>query len=373
MDKNFPRDLLLQPVGERINYFKKKSVAHPTLVNSYINLMEKVEVVEEGKVLLVYGPSGVGKTTLFAKVKNEYLQRYHDEMVKDKGLIPVLAIEAFANEDGKFDWINFYTEALEELKDILIDEKRLPLNELGVELPNNPNEKTKRKLRKSLENAIKCRKVKVILIDEAQHLTKVGNSKGLRNHMDSIKSLAAKFNVPIILFGTYELLSFRNLNGQLGRRTMEVHFPRYNSEEQRDIDAFKNVLWFFQKAFPLQQEPNLVDEWKYFYRLTIGCVGTLKDWLDNTYDYIMENNVETKILKIRDFKKFEPTIDQAYIMAKEITSGEKSLTEKRKEKEGKLDALLKLDQLDDIEVKKKNGNKRPGERKSKRDKTGTDL
>ncbi|WP_108671563.1 TniB family NTP-binding protein [Peribacillus acanthi] len=372
MDKNFPKEILFQSVDDRINYFKKKSVAHPTLVNSYNDLMDKIEVADK-KVLLVYGPSGVGKSTLFKKVRNEYLRRYDEEMKKDLGLIPILAVEAFANEDGKFDWINFYSESLDELGDILIDQKRLPLNEIGVEVPNNPNEKTKRKLRKALENAIRCRKVKIILIDEAQHMTKVGTSKGLRNHMDAIKSLASKFGIPIILFGTYELQSFRNINGQLGRRTNDIHFPRYNSQKKEDMDAFKNVLWVFQKAFPLHQEPNLTDEWKYFYKHTIGCVGTLRDWLYDTYHYKMKSDEGTKTLTISDFIKFEPTIDQAYTMALEITTGENNLTEKRDEKERKLDAWLKLDQEDEEEKPKKNTNRKPGERKPKRDKTGTDF
>jgi archaellum biogenesis ATPase FlaH len=372
MDKNFPKEILFQSVDERINYFKEKSVAHPFLVNAYKDLKDLVEVTEKGKVILLYGPSGVGKSTIFKKVRNEFLCLYHEDMMKDKGMIPVLAVEAFANEDGKFDWINFYSEALEELQDILIDEKRIPLHELGVGVPTNPNQKTKRKLRKALENAIKCRKVKVILIDEAQHMTKVGNADGLRNHMDAIKSLASKFEVPIILFGTYELQSFRNISGQLGRRTNEIHFPRYNSERKQEIEAFKNVLWFFQKAFPLHQEPNLIDEWKYFYKHTIGCIGTLKDWLYDTYHYKMKFNMETKTLNISDFEKFEPTIDQAYTMAMEITAGENNLTEKRSEKERMLDSWLKLDQEDEEEVPKKNTNKKPGERKSKRDKTGTD-
>lgn len=373
MDRGFPKELLLQPIDKRLKYFENKTLAHPMLVKSYKDLMDLIDVTVGGKVLLVYGPSGVGKSTLFKKVRDEYINRYHDEMTKDKGLIPVLAVEAFASEDGKFDWIHFYSEGLEELKDILIDEKRLPLSEMGVSLPTNANEKTKRKLRKALENAIKCRKIKVILIDEAQHMTKVGNSKGLRNHMDAIKSLTSKFGVSIILFGTYELLSFKNINGQLSRRTNEVHFSRYNSEFQEEINAFKNVLWSFQKAFPLHQEPTLLDEWKYFYKHTIGCVGTLRDWLYNTFSYKMRQNEETKTLTLSDFKKFEPTIDQAYTMAAEITKGESQLSAKREEKEDKLDSWLKLDEVDEKEEKKKSTNKRPGERKPKRDRTGTDL
>jgi archaellum biogenesis ATPase FlaH len=372
MDQNFPKEILFHSIEDRIQYFKEKTVAHPFLMKSYKELMDKVDVADKGKVLLVYGPSGVGKSTLFKKVKSDYLKRYEDDMKIDKGLIPVLALEAFASEDGKFDWINFYSEALEELKDILIEEKRLPLNELGVNLPNNPNQKAKRKLRKALESAIKCRKVKAIIIDEAQHMTKVGNANGLRNHMDAIKSLASKFEIPIILFGTYELLGFRNINGQLGRRTREVHFPRYSSESEEDVENFMKVLWFFQKAMPLHHDPNLIDHWKYFYKHTIGCVGTLRDWLYDTYHYMMKSNDETQTLTIEDFKKFEPTIDQAYTMAEEITRGESSLTAKRDEKEGKLDAWLKLDK-EGKEGQKKNNNKKPGVRNPGRDKTGTDI
>lgn len=379
MDNDFPKELLFQSIDDRIEFYKKKSVGHPKLVNAYKDLMDIVDVVE-GDVLLVYGPSGVGKSTLFKKVKNEYLKRYQDEMRHDKGLIPVLAVEAFAPEDGKFDWIDFYSDSLKELRDILIDEKvmpmnekRLSLNEMGISVPTNSNQKTKRKLRNALESAIKCRKVKIILIDEAQHMTKVGSSNGLRNHMDAIKSLASKFGVPIILFGTYELLNFRNKSGQLGRRTIDIHFPRYNSEIPEEVNSFKSALLSFQKAFPLYQEPNLIEEWKYFYKYTIGCIGTLRDWLYKTYRYQMNLYEDTKTLTIRDFKKFEPTIDQAYTMAEEIIKGETHLTNEREVKANKLNTLLNLEQLDENGEKNKTKNRRPGERKPTRDKTGTDL
>src|SRR5690606_7676342 len=316
---------------------------------------------------LVYGPSGVGKSTLLKKVRSEFITKFYDDMLEDKGLIPVLSLEAFAPEDGKFDWIDFYTEALRNLDEILIEEKRLPLHEIGVTVPN---EKTKRKLRHSLINAVKYRKVKVILIDEAQHMTKVANSKGLRNHMEYIKFLASIFVIPIILFGTYEILSFKNINGQLGRRTTEIHFSRYNSEKVDEIKAFKYVLLYFQKSYPLLEEPDLINEWKYFYKHTIGCVGTLKDWLNDTFNSKMKDNIETKTLVLSDFKRFEPTIDQAYVMASEITSGETQLIEQKEEKENKLNSWLKLDEKEE-NSEPKSINKRPGERKPKRDKTGT--
>jgi archaellum biogenesis ATPase FlaH len=365
----FPIELLDRTVKERVDYFKKRTVGHPNLQLAYLDLMDKIEIAGKGKVLLVYGPSGVGKSTLFRKVKEEITKQYRDEMNQDKGFFPVIGVEATSPEDGKFDWIDFYTESLHEVEEILINEKRLPNDH---QAPKNNNQRAKRALRRALENVIKYRKVKLILIDEAQHMTKAGKSETLRNHMDTIKSLASKFEIPIILFGTYELLSFRNLSGQLSRRGLDVHFPRYNAELTEEITAYKNVLGYFQVHLPLQNQPDLINNWEYFYQRTIGCVGILRDWLRNTLDYKLKKTPGATTLTLNDFKKFEPTIDQAYKMADEIISGE-DLLESQKKMEHDLNFKLGLGKVKEEVEQKKKTNKKPGVRDPKRDTTGMEY
>lgn len=365
----FPLELLDKSVEERVDYFEKRTVGHPNLQLAYLDLMDKIKISGKGKILLVYGPSGVGKSTLFRKVKEEITKQYLEDMGQDKGFIPIIGIEATSPEDGKFDWIDFYTEALQNVEEILINEKRLPNDN---QVPKNHNQRTKRALRRSLENVIKYRKVKAILIDEAQHMTKAGNSKALRNHMDTIKSLASKFEIPIILFGTYELLSFRNLSGQLSRRGIDIHFPRYNAELTEEITAFKNVIGFFQIHLPIQNQPDLINNWEYFYQRTIGCVGILRDWLRNTLDYKLKKTPDAKTITLNDFKKFEPSIDQAYQMADEIISGE-DLLESQKKMEHDLNFKLGLGKAKEEGEKKKKTNKKPGVRDPKRDTTGMEY
>src|SRR5690606_28175779 len=114
------------------------------------------------------------------------------------------------------------------------------------------------------------------MIDEAQHIARIASGKSLRNQMDTLKSLASVSMVPFVMFGTYELLKFRNLSGQLIRRGIDVHFPRYKAKLEEDRASFQSVLWTFQKHLPFKVEPKLVEHWEYFYVHSIGCVGNLK-------------------------------------------------------------------------------------------------
>mgnify|MGYP006872727802 FL=1 len=90
-------------------------------------------------------------------------------------------------------------------------------------------------------------------------MQKMASGRRLQDNMDCLKSLANLTGVMHVLFSTYELLTCRNLSGQLSRRTVDIHFPRYNSKLSEDRDVFMNVLWNFQQHLPLQEEPDLLN------------------------------------------------------------------------------------------------------------------
>jgi len=83
--------------------------------------------------------------------------------------------------------------------------------------------------------------------------------------MDAIQSMASFTETRHGLFGTYELLQFRNLSGQLSRRSIDIHFPRYKTENAEDIRDFQRVLKSFSLAMPLQETPDLEKRWDYVY------------------------------------------------------------------------------------------------------------
>jgi hypothetical protein len=94
---------------------------------------------------------------------------------------------------------------------------------------------------------------------------------------NTIKSIANLSQITHVLTGTYELMMLRHLNGQLSRRSVDIEFNRYLSDNPEHREAFINCLWTFQQHLPLPKTPELVDQWDYFYERSIGCVGVLKD------------------------------------------------------------------------------------------------
>lgn len=77
-----------------------------------------------------------------------------------------------------------------------------------------------------------------------------------------IKSIANQTKTVHVLFGTYDLLAFRNLNGQLSRRSIDVHLARYRAEDSEDSQTFINVVRSFEEALPVEDRPDLVSDWE---------------------------------------------------------------------------------------------------------------
>lgn len=295
----------------------------------------------------------------------------------NRGLIPVLAVESIPPDSGNFDWKDFYYRSLVEAEEPLIDYKEVYLEIDKLEKNSKVKEDTKTALRRSLENVLKFRKPLAFFIDEAQHITMTTSGRNLRNQINILKSLANISKVPIILTGNYDLLSYRDLNGQTIRRGNDIHVRRYKASNDKDIEAFINVLLAFQKHLPLEKEPDIIDHWDYFYSRTIGSVGILKDWFYLTYQVKSKENKNLKTLSVEDFKKYELSTDKCLKLLKEATTGEEKF-ENSNDSETLLYQKLglietgenEIEEIEDSQVKKKEKNNRPGQRKPKRDLVG---
>ncbi|MEH7459150.1 AAA family ATPase [Bacillus sp. JJ1127] len=374
MNKNIqnPEDLLNDPIEVREEYFMNRNINHPHLRTAFKDVMEKIMDSKKGKVYLVFGPTGVGKSTLFLRVKNEILSLNEAEMQRNRGIIPVVSLELPSPDNGKFNWKDFYQRILIEFNEPLIGKKTDYENPGRKSRIRNYLPNTAPELRKSLENAICYRETKVVLLDEAQHLLKTSSGKRLNDQMDSIKSIANLTGAIFVLFGTYELMNFFDLNGQLSRRTNEIHFPRYDFKNKQDVQIFRSVINTFQTQLPLKVEPDLLSNWRFLYERSVGCIGILKEWLDSCFKDALRTQAPT--ITVEMLKKHAPAPRKAHKIANEAIDGERNF-EHQEDKLNELQVLLGLSEDNDriktnTSVSKQSKNKRVGIRKPIRDKTG---
>jgi energy-coupling factor transporter ATP-binding protein EcfA2 len=325
--EGFDRELLERPWQERVDSFRRYISNHANLRAAYDQLRSAISVPIPGRIVLVYGPSGVGKTTLREGVQRRIIAEMMPELERDPGRIPIVGVKVEAPDGGNFDWKKFYKSLLVGLDDVLIDRKmsyRVP----GVGRDQDgrlsfDKSATKPDLCDAVLSAVEHRRPVAIIADEAQDLGIISSGRKLIDQMNRIKHLADTIKIPFVLAGTYDLLKFRLLNGQLSRRCVEVHFRRYRAELEADVEEFKDILNSFQKRMPLADEPDLVGRWEYFYERTLGCVGILKDWLT----FALQASLEKGNVTLRDefVEGTAPPMASCQKMLDEILEKEKDL------------------------------------------------
>ncbi|UUV23641.1 MULTISPECIES: TniB family NTP-binding protein [Lysinibacillus] len=367
-NRRFNEELLLASKEERLDYFKDYTVAHPKLEKALIELKKAIYSPDNFNVIMVVGPSGVGKSRLFEQTIRSILKDMAEDIEQDKSIIPVTGIELPNPDLGKFNWKDFYYRVLTSLNEPLIDFKIDYEQILGKKVKKKISplkSETTPELRRSLENAFLYRETKALLIDEAQHFFDVGTSVKMQKQFNSIKSLSNMANTKIVLFGTYDLNSVINLDGQLSRRVYEIHFPRYDYSNVEEMKMFKNMLFSFQKALPLEEEPNLIMIHEYIYENSIGCAGIVKDWLQRCLSEAIDNNEKT--ITLDSLARNAINTKKLLTLVKEANSGELDFIESKQDRE-ELKTLLGINgDTKETSVQKKKGNTLPGIRNPQRD------
>src|SRR5260370_15349112 len=98
----FPPELLAQPVGARQEYFEQRClISHPRLQEALEAILQSIcppgtgaSTRRPGTMVLVIGPSRVGKTTLIRLLEERLLSRSKALMGSDPSFIPFASITA---------------------------------------------------------------------------------------------------------------------------------------------------------------------------------------------------------------------------------------------------------------------------------------
>lgn len=334
-----PRPLSRQ---EKLAQFGSYTVVHPHLKQAYEEFLDAIRNPGGASLVFLFGPTGVGKTTLLRQIVKVLIEKNSTEIQNDSDYFPVTTVEAVAPESGNFDWKHYYQSILISLTEFphlnRVVKKRSRLIGIGSRQCLITSTNHLSRIREQVIASIRQRRLVALLTDEAQRFTKMSSGRKQRDALDAMQSMASMTRQTASdngtctihgLFGTYELLDFRNLSAQLSRRSIDIHFPRYQVNCAEDLFEFKRVLKSFAQNMIFTQTPELEKHWEYFYERSIGCVGILKDWLTQAYRKALDENAST--LTIQHWQPYAPSVAKCLSMAAEAVEGEKAFQEKEGE------------------------------------------
>lgn len=320
---------------KKLTQFKEYAVSHPQLALVDKLLMRAIQEPTGFAHVLIYGPSGVGKTTMIHQITKRLNGTAAARSNGSLATVPLLLLETRPPDGGAFNRADYYRTALKFLGEPFY-ERRLLVDidtEQSWEKKGRSRTKTAQfndspELRQALEETMAKRGVRAVILDEAQHLMKTGSGASggkLLDQLDWIKSMTNVTGVLHILIGTYELLNLRNLSGQASRRGLDIHFPRYLFQHEQDRQDFQGILLALLKQVPLQVEiSTLMQHWFYFYERSIGCVGVLKDWLIRAVAAALRDGADT--LTLEGLQDHALSLAQCERMAIEAVEGEQKLS-----------------------------------------------
>ncbi len=194
--ESFPRELLAQPVGARLEYFEQRCfISHPRLQEALETIIQAIcppgegaSVRRPGTMALVIGPSRVGKTTLIRMLEERLLETHRALMVSDPNFIPFASILAAGPGTNRFEWAEYYRAVLRALHDPFVDGRVARI-------------RTK-ELREAMETALGVRKPLAIIVDEAHHLAEAARGSRLQSQLNHLKHFENATGVSHILVGT---------------------------------------------------------------------------------------------------------------------------------------------------------------------------
>ena len=232
----FPTTLLTATAEERIAYFAGIGIVHPAFEDALSRIRRLLRLKQPGYLMVLNGPTGVGKTRLCRMLLAERITAARERMTCEPDYVPAFMVELAADRDGRFDWRDHFSRSLRQLQEPMLERKILPDDVTG-ELEWG----TERILRHAYERCLTYRKVDLAIWDEAHHLRKLAGSRAFVEQMDTVKSIVNLTGTLHLLAGTYEILDLCDLSAELARRTYDVHLPRYG-ESAHDQRIFLNVI-----------------------------------------------------------------------------------------------------------------------------------
>src|SRR5260370_3068174 len=318
--ERFDPALLIQSKAERLAWFEKEcTIEHTNLLQARDAILQNICSPGEGPglnrlgtMVLVIGPSRVGKTTLIRLLEQELIGRTGEHLRSSRAHRPFVSISATGPGSGRFDWVDYYTAILRQVNNPFLKRK--------------PSAIRVRDMREAMEEALIQHAPYAVIVDEAHHLAKAASGRTLQDQLDHLKDLENRLGVCHVLVGTYEMQRFRTVTPQFAGRSVDVHFRLYDATKKEEREEFRSVLWALQRQLPLEIEPLLVEQhWEMLYARSLGFIGLLKLPLIRAPALALTEHAQT--ITETHLRATAPSEDRVREMLGAVLAGEEDLAE----------------------------------------------
>ena len=289
----------------------------------------------------LYGMSGVGKSNVM-----EQVSRLIRSAENNPAVVPAIFVQGSPEDVGSAARLDYYQQILDQVQHhpaIRDRTKNLPLYINRGKKSSDPVEWLQ--MRNAVEYALALLRVKVVFVDEAQHLLAPDLVRKPTAQLDWLKALANRTNVLHVLGGNFDLYEYCHLSGQVVRRMRDQHFPRYHLDNQKECEEFVGALKSLLGHVPLTVDISaLLERWQWFGEWSVGCVGVLSDWIVDTVDALWHKG-ET-VLTVDALTKHALQSDQRARLEMEARTGENRVARAKAQSEQELQRLLSTPAFD---------------------------
>ncbi len=319
----------------RLDAFINFKVKHPRLEEMDQDLMRRISGHRRYTILAVFGATGVGKSTVMQRVAEKLRAEEPDPSV-----VPVVIVKASPEDVGASARLDYYRQVLKQLQGHVAVRDRVK----NLPLFTNPERKSRDPaewldMRAAVQYALSLLRVKVVFVDEAQHLMYVDTPHKPTAQLDWLKTFTEQTNVLHVLVGNFDLYDCCHLNAQAARRMRDLPFARYHLNNKTECAEFATALRTFLEEVPLAVDVDgLLSHWRWFGEWSLGCIGVLGDWLVETVDDLCKRGKTT--LTIETLKRHALQSDQRARMEIEAHTGERKVELGKTKGEQELKRLL---------------------------------
>src|SRR5436309_8810627 len=319
----------------RLEAFIDFKVKHPRLEEMDRDLMRLIQGHRRYTMLALYGTTGVGKSTVISRVAKRLREEEPDPLA-----VPVVVLKASPEDIGASARLDYYRQVLAQLQGHVGVRDRVK----NLPLFTNPEKKSRDPaewldMRAAVQYALELLRVKVVFVDEGQHLMYVDTPHKPTAQLDWLKTITSETNVLHVLVGNFDLYDCCHLNAQAARRMRDLPFARYHLNDATECAEFATALRTFLEEVPLEVDVDgLLSHWRWFGEWSLGCIGVLSDWLVETVDDLCKRGETTLTIEALERHALQP--DQRARMEIEARTGERKVDLGKTKGEEELKRLL---------------------------------